>query len=336
MPSRNGDAETVIPNRTTEKDEEYLVVLTIENLGQAFQQLTDDSFVSRMVGHNPGAELIEVAWTFHSKGQAGVFLPLDGHLNMVGTLNLGNNDLENVNDVTAGGDVGATGDVSSGGQFLADNGDATAPGYAFTDTTNKGMFAAANEISLTNNGSTVFVHNSSTDRFGYGTDSPSYGHDFHTADSTGFRFYKTTAGANIVLVDAFNGDARLQFARGSSIKHTIGNDGSESDSFQIVGGNALGANVALAVDASQNVAIGGPFTASASLLVNQASSSGAEPCLELDQDDADVEFIEFDGTEGADTSSSISTLTTSGAVQKHIQITVNGTTYWLAALANPS
>ena len=58
--------------------------------------------------------------------------------------------------------------------------------------------------------------------------------------------------------------------------------------------------------------------------------------LTLDQNDADKPFIDFQGTTGADTTSSISTLTTSGAVQGHIQIEINGTKRFLAILADPS
>lgn len=50
----------------------------------------------------------------------------------------------------------------------------------------------------------------------------------------------------------------------------------------------------------------------------------------------DLPFFDFIGTADADTTSAISTHTTSGAIQGHIQIDINGTKRWLAFLADPS
>ena len=58
--------------------------------------------------------------------------------------------------------------------------------------------------------------------------------------------------------------------------------------------------------------------------------------MELQQDDADVEFMEFDGTEGANTTASISTHTTLGSFAGHIQITVNGVKQWIVFTNDPS
>jgi len=60
----------------------------------------------------------------------------------------------------------------------------------------------------------------------------------------------------------------------------------------------------------------------------------AEELLVLDQNDTDEPFIDFQGSTGADTTSSISTNTASGATTHHIQIEINGTTAWIAASTN--
>ena len=70
------------------------------------------------------------------------------------------------------------------------------------------------------------------------------------------------------------------------------------------------------------------------LHVDQASASGAMPVVRLDQGDVDDSFIDFIGTSGADTTSSISTHGTSGATTDHIQIEVNGVKAWIAISTN--
>lgn len=50
----------------------------------------------------------------------------------------------------------------------------------------------------------------------------------------------------------------------------------------------------------------------------------------------DVGFVDFVASEDADATSALSSLTTSGAIQGHIQVEINGTKRWLAFLADPS
>jgi len=68
--------------------------------------------------------------------------------------------------------------------------------------------------------------------------------------------------------------------------------------------------------------------------ITQESTTAAIPVLELDQDDVDQPFINFDGTTGADTTSSVSTHGTSGATTDHIQIELNGAKAWIAVSTN--
>jgi hypothetical protein len=48
-----------------------------------------------------------------------------------------------------------------------------------------------------------------------------------------------------------------------------------------------------------------------------------------DKTTADEAFIDFNATIDADATSAISSLTTSGGVTHHIQISLNGTTAWI-------
>lgn len=92
------------------------------------------------------------------------------------------------------------------------------------------------------------------------------------------------------------------------------------------------------VDAGANsVLIGGEadITPAAELTVLQDSTTGARPCLELDQDDTDVEFIEFDGASAGDASANITTLTT-GAQTGMLRVTVNGATRWIPFVTTPA
>jgi len=68
----------------------------------------------------------------------------------------------------------------------------------------------------------------------------------------------------------------------------------------------------------------------AKLHIAQTSSSGARPCLELQQDDVDDVFIEFDGTSAADSTKSISSSTaTASAKFGAVRISINGTDKWI-------
>ena len=69
------------------------------------------------------------------------------------------------------------------------------------------------------------------------------------------------------------------------------------------------------------------------LEIDQSSTTGAIPCLELDQADTDQPFIKFDGDSQSDTSGNITTDTSIGDLTGYIRIDVEGTARWIAFYA---
>ena len=67
----------------------------------------------------------------------------------------------------------------------------------------------------------------------------------------------------------------------------------------------------------------------------QYSGSSGNPCITLDQDDADAPFIDFDGTAGAANTNSIVTTTgnVSGGINRYIQVKQGGTIYYMPLYA---
>ena len=63
--------------------------------------------------------------------------------------------------------------------------------------------------------------------------------------------------------------------------------------------------------------------------IDQSSSTGAIPCLELDQGDNDQPFIKFDGDSQSDTSGNITTDTSIGDLTGYIRVNVEGTDRWI-------
>ena len=69
------------------------------------------------------------------------------------------------------------------------------------------------------------------------------------------------------------------------------------------------------------------------LEIDQSSTTGAIPVLELDQADTDQPFIKFDGDSQSDTSGNITTDTEIGDLTGYIRIDVEGTARWIAFYA---
>jgi len=69
------------------------------------------------------------------------------------------------------------------------------------------------------------------------------------------------------------------------------------------------------------------------LEIDQSSTTGAIPCLELDQADTDQPFIKFDGDSQSDTSGNITTDTEIGDLTGYIRVDIEGTDRWIAFYA---
>jgi hypothetical protein len=84
-------------------------------------------------------------------------------------------------------------------------------------------------------------------------------------------------------------------------------------------------------DAGDNrIGIGVLSPQSAKLEVNQTGSTAGIAVINLDQDDADQEFIYFDGTSAVDSTASLSSSTASaGGKQGAIRVSINGTDRWI-------
>ena len=81
----------------------------------------------------------------------------------------------------------------------------------------------------------------------------------------------------------------------------------------------------------------GVSTPAAKLEIDQNSSSGAIPVLDLDQGDADEPFVNFVGTSAADDSSSISSSTaTDSAKFGAVMVKINGVEKWIRVYDDPT
>ena len=69
------------------------------------------------------------------------------------------------------------------------------------------------------------------------------------------------------------------------------------------------------------------------LEIDQSSTTGAIPVLELDQADTDQPFIKFDGDSQSDTSGNITTDTSIGDLTGYIRVDIEGTARWIAFYA---
>ena len=87
--------------------------------------------------------------------------------------------------------------------------------------------------------------------------------------------------------------------------------------------------------ANDRVGIGIPSgaTPGGKLEIDQSSTTGAIPCLELDQADTDQPFIKCDGDSQSDTSGNITTDTEIGDLTGYLRIDVEGTARWIAFYA---
>ncbi len=126
----------------------------------------------------------------------------------------------------------------------------------------------------------------------------------------------TTTGAGCILIGAIQATGAT-----TSDELRIGNDNSETPIISgTMGTNLVGVNT-LSHNATLNV-------------VSDAADS--VECVELEQLDLSETFVNFKATSAAATTNPVSSFTTSGSVQGHIKIQINGVDRWLPFYDNPS
>ena len=155
---------------------------------------------------------------------------------------------------------------------------------------------------------------------------------------------------NLLFLDAGNNRIGIKTASPSTELHVVGGIKATS-TIDFDGGtftfNDTGADLDFRIEsdddaylfftdgANDRVGIGIPSGAApgGKLEIDQSSTTGAIPCLELDQADTDQPFIKFDGDSQSDTSGNITTDTSIGSLTGYIRIDVEGTARWIAFYA---
>ena len=162
--------------------------------------------------------------------------------------------------------------------------------------------------------------------------------------------FEGSSDANLIYLDAGNDRIGIKTASPSTELHVVGgvkatgnidfdggtftfNDTQADLDFRIEGD---GDEYLFFTDAGNDrVGIGIPSgaTPGGKLEIDQSSTTGAIPVLELDQADTDQPFIKFDGDSQSDTSGNITTDTSIGDLTGYIRVNVEGTDRWLAFYA---
>ena len=162
--------------------------------------------------------------------------------------------------------------------------------------------------------------------------------------------FEGSGDANLIYLDAGNDRIGIKTASPSTELHVVGgikatgnidldggtftfNDTGADLDFRIESDDDAylfftdGANDRVGIGVSSGAAPGGK------LEIDQNSTTGAIPCLELDQADTDQPFIKFDGDSQSDTSGNITTDTSIGDLTGYIRIDIEGTARWIAFYA---
>ena len=158
--------------------------------------------------------------------------------------------------------------------------------------------------------------------------------------------FEGSSDANLIYLDAGNDRIGIKTASPSTELHVVGgvkatgnidfdggtftfNDTQADLDFRIEGD---GDEYLFFTDAGNDrVGIGIPSgaTPGGKLEIDQSSTTGAIPVLELDQADTDQPFIKFDGDSQSDTSGNITTDTSIGSLTGYIRIDVEGKARWI-------
>ena len=85
---------------------------------------------------------------------------------------------------------------------------------------------------------------------------------------------------------------------------------------------------------NSDIGINTTFPAAKAHITQVAGSN--KPVIELDQDDDNEPFIEFDGTTEAGSSKNITSWTTGAALQGYVRVSINGTDYWMPYYSAPT
>ena len=162
--------------------------------------------------------------------------------------------------------------------------------------------------------------------------------------------FEGSGDANLLYLDAGNDRVGIGTASPSTELHVVGGIKATS-TIDLDGGtftfNDTGADLDFRIEsdddaylfftdgANDRVGIGIPSGAApgGKLEIDQSSTTGAIPCLELDQADTDQPFIKFDGDSQSDTSGNITTDTSIGDLTGYIRVDVEGTARWIAFYA---
>ena len=159
---------------------------------------------------------------------------------------------------------------------------------------------------------------------------------------------ESNGAANMFFVDGGNDRIGINQASPSKTLHVVGGIKNESGTVNFDGGlfvfNESGADYDFRIEGdadthlfftnADNDRVGiGVSSPAAKMEIDQSSTTGAIPVLELDQADTDQPFIKFDGDSQSDTSGNITTDTSIGDLTGYIRIDIEGTARWIAFYA---
>ena len=141
-------------------------------------------------------------------------------------------------------------------------------------------------------------------------------------------------GSNIVRIaptgTPVEGAVGIEIVATGKVMQGIISDSDATRSANVFSGDGARAANTGVVEVISNLSSGSNAD-SAVLRVVQDHTGGVARCLELQQDDINVGFINFEGTSGANEDNPISTLN-SGTVTDHIRVEINNSLFWIPVI----